>query len=280
MKALLLFVAIWYSISGAFGQELIKSIGNTAKEKANARDFNTTRNNKERSNLQQEKNRSLKESESAPAPAPGAGTVQAETPAEPSGDYQASYTFSSSVTYRIEMPKKEHVPQDIQYSFGEQVIKMQVANQDMSSIIDSKNGVMIMLNNKDKTATVMSTRMMEMAMKQQAMNQGSEKPAAKITKTGRTKIILGYKCEEIIIETDKKTEAWVTSEAGIDVSNVFTSMAKNAMSQVPPEAFSGGVLMEMTAYDAQGNAEMHMLMTILSKETSVVNIGSYKITKL
>ncbi|WP_343605427.1 DUF4412 domain-containing protein [Fluviicola sp.] len=282
MKALLLFAAICYSVTGAYGQELLKSIGNTAKEKANAQDFNTTRNNKERGNLQQEKNRSLKESESAPAPAPGAGAAQPESPVEPSGDYQASYTFSSSVTYRIESPKKANETQEIHYSFGNQVIKMEAANQDMSSIIDSKNGVMILLNNKDKTATVMSTKMMEMAMKQQAMNQnqGSEKPAAKVTKTGRTKTILGYKCEEIIIESDKKTEAWVTSEAGIDVSNIFANMAKTPMSQVPSEAFSGGVLMEMTSYDAEGKAEMHMLMTALSKETKIINIGSYKITKL
>lgn len=279
MKALLLLVVICSTTVLSFGQqELLKSVGKTAKEKANAQDFNTTRNNKERGNLQDEKSRSSKESEGAPAPAPGA--VQTESSEEPMGDYQASYTFSSSVTYKMENLKKESETQEIHYSFGDQVIQMDPANQGMSTIIDSKNGVMIMLNHKEKTATVMSTKMMEMAIKQQTMNQSSDKPAAKITKTGRTKTILGYKCEEVIIESDIKIEVWVTTEAGIDISNVFANMAKTTMSQIPGEAFSGGVLMEMTSFDSIGKQEMHMLMTALSKETKTVNIGAYKITKL
>ncbi|MNU68934.1 hypothetical protein D3C71_583110 [compost metagenome] len=279
MKAFLLFIVICCTTAISFGQEaLIQSVGKTAKEKANAQDFNTTRNNKERGNLRDEKSKSSKESEGAPAPAPGA--VQTETPEEPIGDYQASYTFSSSVTYKMENLKKASETQLVNYSFGDQVLKMEPANQEMSTIVDSKNGVMIMLNHKEKTATVMSTKMMEMAMKQQAANQSSDKPAPKITKTGRTKLILGYKCEEVIIESEIKIEVWVTTETGIDVSNVFANMAKTTMSQIPGEAFSGGVLMEMTSFDSEGKAEAHMLMTALSKETKTVNIGAYKITKL
>jgi hypothetical protein len=276
MKALLLALIVSCLASVGFGQQgLVKSIGNTAKEKANAQDFNTTRNNKERGNLMDVQ----KSGEAAPAPAsaPAESASPAET--EPSGDYQASYTFTSSVSYKIESAKNPGESQVINYDFGDQIIKM-AATPDMSSIIDSKNGVMIMLNNKEKTAMVMSTKAMEAAMKQQQMSQG-EKPAAKITKTGRTKTILGYKCEEMLIETDKKTEVWITKDAGIDVSNTFANMNKTSQSQIPNEAFTeGGMLMEMTGYDAAGKMEVHMLITALSKESKSVNIGSYKITKL
>lgn len=276
MKALLLALIVSCLASVGFGQQgLVKSIGNTAKEKANAQDFNTTRNNKERGNLMDVQ----KSGEAAPAPAsaPAESASPAET--EPSGDYQASYTFTSSVSYKIESAKNPGESQVIDYDFGDQVIKM-AATPDMSSIIDSKNGVMILLNNKEKTAMVMSTKAMEAAMKQQQMNQGN-KPAAKITKTGRTKTILGYKCEEMLIETDKKTEVWITKDAGIDVSNTFANMNKTSPSQIPNEAFTeGGMLMEMTGYDTVGKMEVHMLMTALSKESKTVNIGSYKITKL
>jgi hypothetical protein len=275
MKALLLALIVSCLASVGFGQQgLVKSIGNTAKEKVNAQDFNTTRNNKERGNLMDVQ----KSGEAAPAPAsaPAESTSPAET--EPSGDYQASYTFTSSVSYKIESAKNPGESQVIDYDFGDQVIKM-AATPDMSSIIDSKNGVMILLNNKEKTAMVMSTKAMEAAMKQQ-MNQGN-KPAAKITKTGRTKTILGYKCEEMLIETDKKTEVWITKDAGIDVSNTFANMNKTSPSQIPNEAFTeGGMLMEMTGYDTAGKMEVHMLITALSKESKTVNIGSYKITKL
>lgn len=276
MKALLLALIVSCLASVGFGQQgLVKSIGNTAKEKANAQDFNTTRNNKERGNLMDVQ----KSGEAAPAPAsaPAESASPAET--EPSGDYQASYTFTSSVSYKIESAKNPGESQVIDYDFGDQVIKM-AATPDMSSIIDSKNGVMILLNNKEKTAMVMSTKAMEAAMKQQQMNQGN-KPAAKITKTGRTKTILGYKCEEMLIETDKKTEVWITKDAGIDVSNTFANMNKTSPSQIPNEAFTeGGMLMEMTGYDTAGKMEVHMLITALSKESKTVNIGSYKITKL
>lgn len=276
MKALLLALIASCLASVGFGQQgLVKSIGNTAKEKANAQDFNTTRNNKERGNLMDVQ----KSGEAAPAPASAPAESAAPVETEPSGDYQASYTFTSSVSYKIESAKNPGESQVINYDFGDQVIKM-TATPDMSSIIDSKNGVMIMLNNKEKTAMVMSTKAMETAMKQQQMNQG-EKPAAKITKTGRTKTILGYKCEEMLIETDKKTEVWITKDAGIDVSNTFANMTKTSQSQIPNEAFTeGGMLMEMTGYDAAGKMEVHMLITALSKESKSVNIGSYKITKL
>ena len=184
------------------------------------------------------------------------------------------------MSYSIESAKKPGESQTIRYDFGDKVIQM-AANADMTSIMDSKNGVMIMLNNKEKTAMVMSTQAMEAAMKQQQMNQG-EKPAAKITRTGRTKTILGYKCEEVLIESEgKKTEVWVAKNTGIDVSNTFANMNKASASQIPNEAFTeGGMLLEMNGYDAAGKLEMHMLATALSKESKTVNIGAYKITKL
>jgi hypothetical protein len=276
MKALLLALIVTCLTSVVSAQQgLVKSIEGTAKERANAKDFNTTRNNKERGNLMDEQ----KSKEAAPAPASAPAESAAPVEAEPSGEYQASYTFTSSVSYKIENGKKPGESQVVNYDFGDQVIKM-AANPDMSSIVDSKNGVMIMLNNKEKTAMVMSTKAMEAAMKQQQMSQG-EKPAAKITKTGRTKTILGYKCEEMLIESDKKTEVWITKDAGIDVSNTFANMNKTSQSQIPNEAFTqGGMLMEMTGYDAAGKMEVNMLVTSLSKETKTVNIGSYKITKL
>jgi len=281
MKVLLLALIVSCLSSLTFGQEgLIKSIGNTAKEKANAQDFNTTRNNKERGNLREEKK--TMESSPAPASAPAPESSEQAVPVEgePSGEYQASYTFTSSVTYSMESAKKPGESQTINYNFGDQVIKMEAVGQLMSSIIDSKNGVMIMLNEKEKTAMVMSTKAMEAAMKQQQMNQG-EKPEAKITKTGRTKTILGYKCEEVLIESDKKTEVWITKDAGIDVSNTFANMNKTSPSQIPNEAFTeGGMLMEMNGYDAAGKLEMHMIATALSKESKTINIGAYKITKL
>ena len=279
MKALLLVLLAFFASSIVFGQEgLIKSIGTTAKEKANAQDFNTTRNNKERGNLMDDK-----KSKEAPAPASSApveSEIAEPAPAEPSGEYQASYTFTSSVTYSMESAKKQDGSQTVTYDFGDQVIKM-ASNADMSSILDSKNGVMIMLNNKEKTAMVMSTKAIEAAMKQQQMSQG-EKPAAKVTKTGRTKTILGYKCEEFLIESEgKKTEVWITKDAGIDISNTFANMSKASASQIPNEAFTqGGMLLEMNAYDAAGKVETHMIATALSKDTKTVNIGAYKITKL
>lgn len=276
MKAFLLALITFCLAAVGFGQQgIVKSIGNTAQEKASARDFNTTRNNRERGNLMDDQ----KSKEAAPAPASAPAESAAPVETEPSGEYQASYTFTSSVTYKMESAKKPGESQTINYDFGDHVIKM-AATPDMSSIVDSKNGVMIMLNNKEKTAMVMSTKAMEAAMKQQQMSQG-EKPAAKITKTGKTKTILGYKCEEILIESDKKTEVWITKDAGIDVSNSFANMNKTSQSQIPNEAFEqGGMLMEMNGYDTAGKVEMHMVVTALSKESKSVNIGTYKITKL
>lgn len=280
MKTVLLAFSVFLLSSFVFGQqELIKSIGNNAKEKANAQDFNTTRNNKERGNLMDDKK--SRQAAPVPAAAPPAPVMESEVPApsEPSGEYQAAYTFTGSALYKMEYLQKASAGQEIEYAFGDQSVRMELRNQDQSFITDSKNGVIITLDSKNKTALVMQAKTTEAAMKQQQAGK-DEKPAAKVTKTGRTKTILGYTCEEVLIESDnRKTEVWNTRETGIDVGPAFDQTMQRTMDQFPDEAFSGGgMLMEMTAYDTEGKPEIRMSVISLSKEPKVVNVGAYKIT--
>jgi hypothetical protein len=90
MKTLLLALIICCLSSIASGQSgLVKSIGNTAKEKANAQDFNTTRNNKERGNLMDEKSKDAAPAPGSPAPAPSESAAPVEeVPTEGSGVYK------------------------------------------------------------------------------------------------------------------------------------------------------------------------------------------------
>lgn len=282
MKTGLLAFSVFLLTSLAFGQQqLIKSVGNTAKEKANAQDFNTTRNNKERGNLMDNKRSNQAAPAAVPPPAP-AMESEAPAPAEPSGEYQSAYTFTSSALYKMENLKKSSGVQEVDYSFADQSVKMEFKEQKLAFITDSKNGVVITLDDQDKSAMVMSLKAMEMAAKQQQQTNEEGRPPVKVTKTGRTKILLGYTCEETLVESDhKKTEVWNTTEAGINAGTTFEKMMQRTWGQFPDEAFSGaGMLMEMTAYDLEGKPDIKMSVVSISKEPKVVNIGAYKITKM
>lgn len=280
MKTLLLAWSVFLLSSLAIGQQdLIKSVGNTTKQKVNAQDFNTTRNNKERGNLMDPKKSQAAPVQAAP-PAPAMET-EAPAPSEPSGEYQASYTFTGSAVYNMENLKKSPGVQEVEYGFGDQSVQMEFRDQGLSFITDSKNGVTITLDNKNKSAMVMSLQTLEAAMKQQQASKDGA-PAVKVTKTGRTRTILGYLCEETLIESGtKKTEVWNSTQTGITVGTAFEKMMQRSMEQFPDEAFSAqGMLMEMTAYDGEGKPEIRMSVISISKEPKVVNIGAYKISKM
>lgn len=259
----------------------LKQIEGAAEKKIEAQDFNTTRNNRERGNYQPSKSAS-EQAVPAPAPAPAAKQESSgETNKTPAieGGYDAQYTFHTQLNYKFENFSNTAQNQNLKYFFGDNCVQIAMGHVNSGSIYDGKNNSMILLNHTEKTATVMSMKTMEAVMSQNKTT--TSEATAKVVKTGRTKVILGYNCQEYVIEGAQKSEIWVSTEPGIDVSSEFTKISKNFTSKIPKETFeNGGVMMEYTQYNSSGKAETHLIITNLKKETSSFKLEDYLITSM
>lgn len=276
-NTLTILIAFSLSVSMYAQNGILKTIGGAAKNKLEQQDFNSTRNNKEKGNLQDEKR-------SAPAPASSSDTSSAESSLTVTNvtAYENSYSFDQQFTYEIEDPAdKKNEKQQVTYGYSETAIYTRMSDTKISVITDVKNEAMITFDEEEKAATVMSSRWMSGMMEKQMSKSNEASSKATVTRTGQTKKILGYTCEEYIIQDEKsKTVCWITKEIEIDYMKTFGSMSKGT----PVSGLSGiegqGMLMEMTGYDKKGEADVHMIMTEYKKETLTKKLGDYKVTAL
>lgn len=275
MKTLVLSATAFFFVSAANAQNgIIKAIGGAAKNKVEQQDFNSTRTNKEKLN---EEDRP-KTSPAPPPPAPGssAETPQTETA---QGTYTESFTFDIKLTYEMEdLAKHKGEKVLTTYFYSESGIMTQMDGNDMSMIYDFAQDKMIMLNEKDKSAMIMPSRFGS-AM---ASKQAEASASATVTKTGNTKKILGYTCEEYLIQDEKhKSNVWITTEIKLDYTKWSKAFGGQKGSASGSSEFDGqGMMMEMTSYNKKGEAETHMIMTDYKEETTTKSLSEYKVTAL
>lgn len=278
MKTLLAITSALLCIFNSEAQsDALKQIGQNAKQKLEAQDFNTTRSNRERGNLIDDKKSRGNEavpSLSAPSPAPSQSSQESEVPTPTEGKV---FTFHTQINYKYENYSNTAHNQSIKYAFGDQCVQISMGNVNTGSLLDGKNQRMIVLNHSEKTAISMSLNMIESV----ASKGKTTENTPKVTKTGRTKTILGYTCHEYLIVGSTKSEVWISSEPGINISEEFMQISKNFLAQMPKETFeNGGMMMECYQFNASGKAETHLIVTELKKEPSQFDLSPYQITEM
>lgn len=281
MKILLLLLAISLSSVALYGQNgLLKSIGSAAKSKVEQQDFNSTRTNKEKLD-----DSDRPKTTSAPSPSRSAepaesvidSTETQEMPQGGKGGYDPSYTFSQKITYEMQdLKKSKSDKMTMTHFYSDGAIMSVNGEAEMNIIFDFGHESMIMLNEKEMTAMVMSTAM-SVAM---ANKQAEESGTPTIVKTGKTKKILGYNCVEYLITDEKHiSNVWVTSEIGIDGTKAAKAMGVPQTSNSLGED-GKGIMMEFTSYDKKGTAETHMIMTEYKEEATTKSLAGYAVTEL
>lgn len=289
MKTIATLLLVFCITSGLDAQEILKTIGKGAKNKVEQQDFNTTRSNKEKSNLQRSKSSSP---ELAPPPppapeseAPAETDSSAVVPTSTSGDlkYNESYTFEGTMTYDMEDLKKAK-KNTMSYRYANGAICTEMPEANSSSIYDYVNETMIMFDEKAKSATVMSASFMNKTTAKAAENHAEKVGKTTITKTGKTKQILGYNCDNYLStsEDGSKTDFWVTTELTVDNTKMIESLTKNMQvgTEVEGDYPSSGIMMEFTGYDKKGVGETHMIMTAYDKASFTKALAGYRVTKL
>lgn len=280
MKILLL--ALVFSISSVvvYGQNgLLKTIGGAAKNKVEQQDFNSTRTNKEKLDNEDRP-------KSSPAPAPSSRSVEpavdsTEAPITPQssqgGGYDESYSFTQKLSYEMESyTEKKGGKMNMSYFYSDGAIMTTMPVQNISMIFDFGHETMIMLNEGEKTAFVMPSKTTEAAMSHQSEKSNA---TSTVTKTGKTKKILGYICDEyLILNEDTKSLVWVTTEIGIDYNKAAKVMGgQGNVNSGFGDLGDKGLMMEMTSFKKEV-AQMHMILTEYKEETTTKSLSGYAVT--
>ncbi|MEO0405334.1 MAG: DUF4412 domain-containing protein, partial [Bacteroidota bacterium] len=144
-------------------------------------------------------------------------------------DVEDSYTFEHSIDLKMVMTDKKG---------KEEVMEMTMLISDEEGMfgtemfLDGAKSYTVMDLTNGKTITLTSASGMNIGMVVELdpeSMQPSEEDMPEVSefkKTGRTKEILGYTCEEYTYETEEENMSiWMTDEANINMGNAFNSMA-------------------------------------------------------
>lgn len=204
--------------------------------------------------------------------------------------YDQSYTFNLFTKIKTTTTHKGKTftnIMDLYSSENATMMKHQEAGKDMNIIMDNKNASMITLDDAKKEGFAISTNGMADLMQQFAgktAQNKTEEPNVKITKTGNTKTIAGYKCEEYHIVSTNKDDTyegsiWVSSDTKINYFNIFSGLGKAFQAQCKniKSNVSGAVLETNGKYSKTGET-FNMTVLELSQKSTTKNLSNYKIS--
>lgn len=178
-------------------------------------------------------------------------------------------------------------------SMAYQAISGEVAEQNKAIfIIDAQNEATIMLMNDDgdKTGVVYGMKSFlqmqgeEIENEQETLAETPETYLANpnITKTGKTKKIAGFECEEYIYEDEtSKSDMWITDDLKLNATDFMSTLFKTSIAS---NGMGWGYLMESTVEDKESHTKTFMQVTKVDdnsnqkfnlKEYEITNMGSF-----
>lgn len=128
-------------------------------------------------------------------------------------------------------------------------------------IFDNENRCfMILMESEGSKTGIISTLPSDSAMAEMAKKQKGDTQQATITKTGNSRIIAGYKCDEYrVTEPDKEgySNVWMTKDVKIKADKKYWSKAGMPTYYNYP-GFEGSMMLAMEAFDKKDTPTMKM----------------------
>ncbi len=209
-----------------------------------------------------------------------------------------SYVFDHLIEMHIESfdkkGKKESEGEFITHlSSNSKSMAYQVVSGDMGNpgqgmfIIDAENGATIIISeeNGEKTGIVYGMGAFFSSIgetyEEETMDLTPEAYLANpnVKKTGRTKTIAGYKCEEYKFDDeDTDSEVWITRDLKMNTQDFFSTLFKT---NLYARGVPWGYMMEATSVDKKSGEKSVMQVTrVDSNSNTRFNIADYQITNL
>jgi hypothetical protein len=187
-------------------------------------------------------------------------------------DYESTYNFDAYI--QMEMTEyKKNGDVDGQMLYDSYVHKnnadyaMEFNNDDAKStiIFDSENKAMLILTDSDGEKTGFATSIDPEAFEEDMESYEEENPDVQplnFRKTGKTKTILGYSCDEYLVEEESsEAHVWLSEKLGKEVRKEWMTN-KQTFGALFAQAYAlNGMVLEYDLIDKDGRKEMMMQVT-------------------
>ncbi len=207
-------------------------------------------------------------------------------------DYEEAYNFDAYIQMEITTYKKngkldEKMIYDNYLHKTDADYAMVFNNNDNQStiIFDTKNSAMLILTESDGERTGFATtidpeaiaELAEDYMDEEDVDMDSYKPM----KTGKTKTILGYKCNEYLVKNeDSEVHMWVSEELGKDMRKEWMSNKQTFGSMFTHAAYMNGMTLEYDIIDDDGRKSVMQVKQIDMNHSHKVNTSGYTIISM
>jgi hypothetical protein len=208
---------------------------------------------------------------------------------------ESEYSFTGFMIMEVtstDKKGKSEEPVRINYLLSKQTEFMGMDFQDpkkpensTTTIMDTKNEAMVMLMSSDGQKSSFTIKM-EYEKVQELVDEEAEKqlenPEYKLTKTGNTKTILGYDCEEwMVVSEDGEGRYWIT-EKPIDGLSIFSPQSNPMISNKTMERYTSmfsnapkGSFMEMIFTDTDGTVTDMKVIEINTNSPKKFSLAEY-----
>lgn len=188
--------------------------------------------------------------------------------------YNDNYKFTGRISMKMEMYDNKDVKKSDYFTYfngnsmnaGIEVKPLDVKEGDKAVptvfLFDGDNRCfMMLLENGDSKTGIISTLPSDSAMAAQAKNQKNANPEkATVTKTGRTRTIAGYKCDEYkVVDADKDgySNVWMTKDVKLKADKKYWGKAGMPTYYNYP-GFEGAMMLAMESFDKKDKPTMKM----------------------
>ncbi|MGA2406741.1 MAG: DUF4412 domain-containing protein [Bacteroidales bacterium] len=188
--------------------------------------------------------------------------------------YNDEYKFTGRIYMQMETYDKKDVMKSDYYTYynsntlnaGIEVSPVDAKQGDKAVptvfLFDNDNRCFMMLmENKDSKTGIISSLPSDSAMAAQTKNQkGANPEKATITKTGNSRVIAGYKCDEYkIVDADKDgySNVWMTKDVKLKADKKYWGKAGVPTYYNYP-GFEGAMMLAMESFDKNNNPGMKM----------------------
>ncbi|MCK9451649.1 MAG: DUF4412 domain-containing protein [Bacteroidales bacterium] len=211
--------------------------------------------------------------------------------------FEDSYTFETLVEMQVESyDKKGKIESEGQFitllNPNSKSMAYQVVSGDMGDsgqgmfIIDAENGATIILNEDkgEKTGIVYGMGAFFSSLGESLEDENLDETPEdylnnpNVKKTGRTKTIAGYKCEEYVyVDEESESEVWITTEMKMNTQDFFSTLFKtNLYSRGIP----WGYLMEATTTEKSGEKSFMQVKRVETNLNTRFDLDEYEVTNL
>ena len=186
--------------------------------------------------------------------------------------YNDEYKFDGSIFMKMESYDKKDVTKMDYYTYynsstpNAAIEVKNTGEKDENSpqgtsvfIFDGENKCFIMLTDNEENKTgIISTIPSDSTLKAQNKNNGKPETQPTIVKTGRTRVIAGYNCDEYkVTDVEDKTYSNVWASKDVDLKADRSNWGKAGLPTYTT-SFEGGMVLAMESFNNKNELEMKM----------------------